>query len=337
MAVAFNPATIDFSALAGIGQNIGGALGQHNLGTAMRDSGAIGADGTLDYNKMVAVLAERRPELAAKMAVAQQEAANRYGHNLVFDEHGRAYQTMSGGGLSPVQGEGGAKLTAPQKYIETPDGWVPAPSRGPMGGHNVNSVPTVEVLPDGTTRPTQPQSESGVVPSLGSQKYKDERGDKAKKEEKQGAAKSLSSGIVGMEIGRARKAIAGKPFLPNTGFVGGITQNVPGTPAHDLQGILAGIKSNLGFDKLQAMREASPTGGALGPVSDYENRTLQSVLGDIEQSRTSEQLDFNLRRLDFIYDKVVNQGLRDGENPFAGFDQEGGGERDTAADPLGMR
>jgi hypothetical protein len=52
MTIPYNPTPIDFSALAGIGQNIGGALGQHNLGTAMRDSGAIGPDGTLDYNKM---------------------------------------------------------------------------------------------------------------------------------------------------------------------------------------------------------------------------------------------------------------------------------------------
>jgi uncharacterized short protein YbdD (DUF466 family) len=68
MPVQYNPQTIDFSALAGIGQNIGGALGQHNLGTAMKDAMT---NGVPDYNKMVAVLQERRPDMAAKMAMTR--------------------------------------------------------------------------------------------------------------------------------------------------------------------------------------------------------------------------------------------------------------------------
>jgi hypothetical protein len=90
MPIAYNPSRIDFSALGEMGQNIGGALGQHNLGTAMQ--GAM-TDGKPDYNKMIAVLQERKPDLAAKLAttnvgnnsmldfmkfdLAKQEAASR--------------------------------------------------------------------------------------------------------------------------------------------------------------------------------------------------------------------------------------------------------------------
>ncbi|WP_447515814.1 hypothetical protein, partial [Clostridioides difficile] len=61
--------------------------------------------------------------------------------------------------------------------------------------------------------------------------------------------------------------------------------------------ILHTIKSNVGFDRLQQMREASPTGGALGAVSDNENVLLQSAMGALEQSQTDDQLKFNLQRL----------------------------------------
>jgi hypothetical protein len=80
-----------------------------------------------------------------------------------------------------------------------------------------------------------------------------------------------------------------------TGFSGAITSNIPGTKAYDLSQTLATVKANLGFDKLQAMRDASPTGGALGQVSEMENRLLQSVWGSVEQSQSPTQLKKNLQ------------------------------------------
>jgi DNA-binding phage protein len=68
MTLAYNPTRIDFSALADMGQNIGQGLGHYNLGTAMK--GAM-VNGKPDYNKMMAVMQERQPVLAAKMATEQ--------------------------------------------------------------------------------------------------------------------------------------------------------------------------------------------------------------------------------------------------------------------------
>jgi hypothetical protein len=53
----------------------------------------------------------------------------------------------------------------------------------------------------------------------------------------------------------------------------------------------------MGFDELQAMRDASPTGGALGQVSDFENRQLQALRGNIEAAQSAAQLRDNLERL----------------------------------------
>ena len=91
-----------------------------------------------------------------------------------------------------------------------------------------------------------------------------------------------------------------------TGLFGALLSRVGGTEANNLRSQLATIKSNIGFDKLQSMREASPTGGALGNVSEKENEYLQSVLGNVEQSQSPEQLKKNLMRLREAYLDIVH-------------------------------
>lgn len=102
--------------------------------------------------------------------------------------------------------------------------------------------------------------------------------------------------IVGETIDRAISKANGW----TTGLWGSAASKVPGTAAHGMMNDLNTIKANLGFDKLQAMRDASPTGGALGQVSEMENILLQSVWGSIEQSQTQEELVQNLNRIKSI-------------------------------------
>jgi len=100
--------------------------------------------------------------------------------------------------------------------------------------------------------------------------------------------------IVNNDIGRA---LSFAEKMGTTGIPGSLLKGIPGTPAHDLSNLLDTIKANIGFDKLQAMRAASPTGGALGQVSERENKLLQMVFGSLEQSQTKKQLITNLKRL----------------------------------------
>lgn len=83
----------------------------------------------------------------------------------------------------------------------------------------------------------------------------------------------------------------------STGFVGQVTDFVGGSPAHNLSKTLTAIRANLGFDTLQDMRDNSPTGGALGQVSNTENELLQSTWGSLMQSQSAEQLRQNLQRI----------------------------------------
>ena len=79
-----------------------------------------------------------------------------------------------------------------------------------------------------------------------------------------------------------------------TGVGGAVFQRVPGSQANDLRAQLGTIRANAGFDKLQQIRDNSPTGGSLGNVSDNEGRRLENVWGNLEQSQSKEQFIKNL-------------------------------------------
>ncbi len=81
---------------------------------------------------------------------------------------------------------------------------------------------------------------------------------------------------------------------------------IPGSDAQKVKNLLATVKGNIGFDKLQAMRDASPTGGALGQVSERELTFLQSVFGSLEQDQNAEDLRYNLGVLRYIYNSIIH-------------------------------
>lgn len=135
-------------------------------------------------------------------------------------------------------------------------------------------------------------------------------GNAAKAEQAQ-QDKMSNASLVLEDIGRA-KELADKPF--SVGLGAETVARVPGTPASDLARMLDGIKANIGFDKLQAMRAASPTGGALGQVSDMENKLLQSTLGSLQQAQSPAQFKATLSRLESQYQDVVHgKGNRPGQ------------------------
>jgi hypothetical protein len=89
--------------------------------------------------------------------------------------------------------------------------------------------------------------------------------------------------------------------------------NIPGTEGRDLETALTTIKANLGFDRLQQMRDASKTGGALGQVAVKELEALQATVASLDRGQTPDKLRENLEDIKYYYDrwrKAVS-----GENP----------------------
>lgn len=125
----------------------------------------------------------------------------------------------------------------------------------------------------------------------------DKKEDKAEKAE---TAKKYAINHANKVIG---DVISAKSLVTGmtTGLVGKASSYVPGTSAYDLQQRLITIKANLGFDRLQQMRDASPTGGALGQVAVQELQALQSTVGSLEQGQSKEELQKNLDKIEFHY------------------------------------
>lgn len=154
------------------------------------------------------------------------------------------------------------------------------------------------------------------------------------------ASRMVRNNLVLEDIDRA---IEGSGDFGSTGFLGQIFSNVGGTGARDLEALIDTVRANIGFDELQRMRDMSPTGGALGQVTERELAQLQAVLGNLETSQSQAQLEQNLRRLQQVYREAQSniaeayrqdfgeypqgyQGGQSGSNP-AQRQPSGGGQR----------
>jgi hypothetical protein len=153
-----------------------------------------------------------------------------------------------------------------------------------------------------TTLPQQAQGKSTVAAAEAS----------ATTTAKGEAEKTLDAPI---NIRRAEQQIAGVDSVLKTvdtaiertgaftaGPAGTVLSNVPGTSAKDLASDLLTIKANLGFDRIQAMRDSSPTGGALGQVAVQELAALQASVASLDNEQSPKQLERNLRKVKQHYE-----------------------------------
>lgn len=114
-----------------------------------------------------------------------------------------------------------------------------------------------------------------------------------------------------------------------TGLLGSTLSMIPGSVAADVEADLGAIKANIGFQELQEMRAASPTGGALGQVAIQELDFLQASLGNLSMRQSKEQLRDNLGRVRHHFDRW--RKAANGIDPDA---EEQGGQVVGEAEPL---
>jgi len=119
-----------------------------------------------------------------------------------------------------------------------------------------------------------------------------------------------------------------------------------------LDTLLTTIKANIGFDKLQNMRDESPTGGALGQVAIQELIALQSSIAPLDPKQGPTELTANLEYILETYrtnmeklansysDAVLRQYGMENAIQFRTQDAQGNPlpeEGSAPADPLGIR
>lgn len=200
---------------------------------------------------------------------------------------------------APVYMSPGAAVLQGARPYDKPSGDAQKPSgyRSPTGGVGMFVMSPDGVPIDAATREPLPQGSVPIGVNVQAANPDAALGNTRTKEAK--------NNVVIEDIGRALNEIESNPTLA-TGAFNQMLGGLGGTSANALNQYLAGVKANVGFDQLQAMRAASPTGGALGAVSDMENNLLQSVLGSLEGSQRPEDLAYNLKRLHNVVLDIVH-------------------------------
>ena len=133
---------------------------------------------------------------------------------------------------------------------------------------------------------------------------------------------SVKSGVNDL-LGEITDAFSNTNYW-TTGVGGAITSHVPGTTGFELKNTFSSILSDVGFDRLQKMRDESPTGGALGQVSNFEIDLLKASLTGISQLEDPEAVRKALLKVRGYYKNVqwlnnknlaVSAAVARGENP----------------------
>jgi len=174
---------------------------------------------------------------------------------------------------------------------------------------NMPGAPTIGTIPQGYQAIQDPQTGAyrlEVLPGGPAEaEAKDAEARKAALEAQTGQKETVVASAIDRLVGQIDKG--GLFNLPEAGIAGnalgrmGVNQE-----AVDFRNELSSIEGNIAFDRLQQMREASKTGGALGAVSERELTLLMNAYGNINQSTSPARLRENLLTIKRIMTEIEN-------------------------------
>lgn len=140
-------------------------------------------------------------------------------------------------------------------------------------------------------------------------------------EEKLATEREKKASAAEATVGRLENLIDSTKNVMDTiekakGQVSGTTAGMGGrllgwtTSATDLEETLNTVKANLGFDRLQQMRNESKTGGALGQVAVKELDRLEAARASLNRAQSPEQLKANLDNVYEAYSRWRNAATK---------------------------
>lgn len=207
------------------------------------------------------------------------------------------------------------------------------------GGVTVNMPSQVQVgtIPQGYQLTYDAQGRPvSMSPIPGSQAARDVAAE-AEKAQASAASAVTSSNIVLSEADRLQDLIKKESFFkPVTGVGGAIVREkggvlASGSAAVTAQKTLDTIKANIGFDRLTQMRKESPTGGALGNITEKELAFLQSVLGSLDLNQDKKILSQNVNRIKEIYTEILRKASAYPNAAKYGFDSSAATTKPTSS------
>lgn len=232
------------------------------------------------------------------------------------------------GVFDPMNPQGGARYTDPRgPTFSEETGRINAnnPINVAPGGRAVDPQ-TGQVIAEGAPRVFSAGDGAQLYSEDGRQIAENVRDappvDPAKAEAQQRAAAAERQQIASVRstIERAKDQIG----FWTTGPLSGLAV-IGGTPAADLNATLDTIEANLSFRALAEMRANSPTGGALGSITERELQLLGATVANLRQSQSPSQLRENLA--------TIERTLTEIESRSAQQASAGGGARPRARNP----
>lgn len=124
-----------------------------------------------------------------------------------------------------------------------------------------------------------------------------------KKKETMQESKGVIGGTVIEDAQRAIDLIKADPKL-TTGPAGFASKDLGFGPAYTTNLMIESVRSNIGIDKLLDIKAS---GAGLGQIPQTQLKTLQSVLGGLDQGQNAETLLYNLERVINIYSDIVEK------------------------------
>jgi hypothetical protein len=288
-------------------------------------------------------LANLPPELGFKLAMSREQAAAGGGGDATFgltpiwgtDAEGNPViaQLSNRGGVQPIQMPDGVTFGKEPIRVEAGNQVI---LLDPVTRQQIGVIPKSGDVPAGF----QQDANGNLVPMPNGPQDVERRIELMQAEQRARSADDRGT----LMVNKIDDALNQANFW-TTGPVGSVGRAMGGPAAVDLENTIKTVRSNIGFAELQAMREASPTGGALGQVAVQELDMLQSVLGSLDPSQGEEQLRKNLETIKTLLERQKMyraRALQERQQVMGGQNAQpqapmGGAFGGNAADPVGLR
>lgn len=232
-----------------------------------------------------------RDDLAAAVQSGALTAKEAYGQML--NDAAELRKAQAGGNLTAKMRE--YQLAVQQGYKGS---FIEYQQQGGGKPPQVGSIPQGYELVTGTNE--QGETTLRYVPIKGGP------ADTTKQDEAARERTLRTAGVITGAIDKIQDKLK-TTTLPVAGFVGGNLAQIKGTNAYSVKALVDTIKANIGFETLAQMRKESPTGGALGQVSNQEIGFLQATLANLDQGQTTEDFEAQLTQLENIYNQVITK------------------------------
>jgi len=203
-------------------------------------------------------------------------------------------KTYGKSGVSVNVGDQGQKFPNPppgQDYRRTSEGTVAVDA--------VTGEPTLYDLPGGEAKILREKHQAELVKTTAETKALERKDVKATEGDLEKARARYSNvSSVFAAADNVERIMGNAPwYAPAAGFMSSQFTAAGGTPATNLRAQLETIKGVMSISQLQSMRDASPTGAALGPVSDYENKMLAGTVASVNPDQSPELVLAGIRRI----------------------------------------